>query len=86
MHGTRTSPGRPTKKFRIIVGVTTMVLLSSCGDSAVKKDWDVLSESEQATICDGVAQFGADTAAGLEYTPNSEYTKDDLAAFLQGEC
>ena len=66
--------------------VVSAQLLSGCSNSAVQKDWDMLSTSQQEEICNGVAQFGADTAAGLEYTLNSEYTKDDLADFLRGQC
>jgi uncharacterized membrane protein len=66
--------------------ISTLILISGCSNSAIQSDWDQLSPSAQDQICYGVSEFGADTAAGLEYTLNSEYTKDDLASFLRSEC
>jgi uncharacterized membrane protein len=70
--------------------LTTLTILSllllGCSNSAVKSDWDQLSPSAQEQICYGVSEFGAESAAALEYTLNDDYSKDDLADFLRGEC
>jgi len=74
------------KPFILTVGLSTLLLITGCTNSAIQSDWDELSSGAQDEICYGVAEFGADTAAGLEYTLNSEYSKEDLADFLRGEC
>ena len=74
------------KPLVVTLAVTTLLLITGCSNSAIQSDWDQLSSSAQDEICYGVAEFGADTAAGLEYTLNSEYSKDDLADFLRGKC
>lgn len=76
-------------KRRPITGkliISALLFLQGCSNSAIQSDWDQLPQSAQEQICYGVSEFGADTAAGLEYTLNGEYSKDDLADFLRGEC
>lgn len=74
------------KRWLVAPTVAGSIILSGCGNSVIEKDWDVLSSLQRQQICEGVRQFGPDTAAALEYTPNGEYTKDDLARFLEGKC
>jgi uncharacterized membrane protein len=70
----------------IVLTVSSVLLLAACANSVIQSDWDQLSSSAQDEICYGVEKFGADTAAGLEYTLNSDYSKDELADFLRGKC
>ena len=76
------------RKRTVKVGlfISLALSISSCSSSAINSDWDELSSGQRAQICLGVDEFGADTAAGLEYTLNSDYSKDDLAVFLRGKC
>lgn len=77
-------PCRPSTALLSIF--SSAILLAACRNSEIQNDWDQISSEQRATICYGVEQFGADTAAGLEYTLNSDYTKDELADFLREVC